>query len=74
MTAFERAGLRVRQGGAIVAHGPRSHCFHVGSFKNHTFKDFERKVDMRKVDMMTLPGSNGGIFIKVNDRCQHGLL
>jgi hypothetical protein len=41
-----------------VAHGPRSHCFYVGGFKNRTFKDFELKVDV-----MTLPGSNGGIFI-----------
>ena len=27
--------------GAIVASGPRSHCFYVGDFHNHTFKDFE---------------------------------
>src|SRR5262249_37380886 len=44
--------------GAIVPHGARGHCFYVGRFKNHTFKDFELKVDV-----MTLPGSNGGIFI-----------
>jgi hypothetical protein len=44
--------------GAIVAHGPRSHCFYVGDFHNHTFRDFELKVDV-----MTLPHSNGGIFI-----------
>ena len=44
--------------GAIVAHGARSHCFYVGGFKNHSFKDFELKVDV-----MTLPGANGGIFI-----------
>ena len=45
--------------GAIVAHGPRSHCFYVGGFHNHTFKDFELMVDV-----MTLPGSNGGIYIQ----------
>jgi hypothetical protein len=45
--------------GAIVAHGPRSHCFYVGDFKNHTFKDFELKVDV-----MTMPNSNGGIYIE----------
>lgn len=45
--------------GAIVAHGPRSHCFYVGDFHNHTFKDFELKVDV-----MTLPGANGGIYIQ----------
>ena len=44
--------------GAIVANGPRSHCFYVGTFQNHTFKDYELKVDV-----MTLPGSNGGIYI-----------
>jgi hypothetical protein len=44
--------------GAIVAHGPRSHCFYVGPFNNHTFKDFELKVDI-----MTLPHSNGGVYI-----------
>ena len=44
--------------GAIVAHGDRSHCFYVGSFQNHNFKDYELKVDV-----MTLPGSNGGIYI-----------
>src|SRR6266487_866155 len=45
--------------GAIVAHGPRSHCFYVGDFHNHSFKDFELKVDV-----MTLPGSNGGVYIQ----------
>ncbi len=45
--------------GAIVAHGPRSHCFYTGDFHNHTFKDFELMVDV-----MTLPGSNGGVYIQ----------
>jgi hypothetical protein len=44
--------------GAIVAHGPRSHCFYVGDFHHHLFKDYEVKVDI-----MTLPGSNGGVFV-----------
>ncbi len=44
--------------GAIVSHGPRSHCFYVGDFHNHTFRNFELKVDV-----MTLPGSNGGVFV-----------
>jgi hypothetical protein len=47
------------QDGAIVAHGPRSHCFYVGGFHNHTFKDFELKVDV-----MTKPNSNGGVYIQ----------
>ena len=43
--------------GAIVAHGPRAHCFYVGPVGNADFKNFEMKVDV-----MTKPGSNGGIF------------
>jgi hypothetical protein len=45
------------QDGAIVAHGPVSHCFYMGPVGNHDFKDFELKVDV-----MTRPGSNGGIY------------
>jgi hypothetical protein len=45
--------------GAIVAHGPRSHCFYVGDFHKHSFKDFELKVDI-----MTLSGANGGVYIQ----------
>jgi len=41
--------------GAIVAQGPRSHIFYMG--KDNKFKNFELKVDV-----MTKPGSNGGIF------------
>lgn len=41
--------------GAFVAQGNRSHLFYVGDEK--PFKDFEFKVDV-----MTKPGSNGGIY------------
>ena len=41
--------------GAIVANGQRSHLFYIGDGK--TFKDFELKVDV-----MTKPNSNGGIY------------
>lgn len=41
--------------GAFVAQGKRSHLFFVGDEK--PFKDFELKVDV-----MTEPGSNGGIY------------
>jgi len=41
--------------GALVAHGDTSHIFYVGDEK--PFKDFELKVDV-----MTEPGSNGGIY------------
>ena len=45
--------------GAIVTHGPRSHCFYTGNFHQHTFKDFELKVDV-----MTRPKANGGVYIQ----------
>ena len=41
--------------GAFVAQGARSHAFYVGD--EQPFKDFEFKVDV-----MTEPGSNGGIY------------
>ncbi len=41
--------------GAIMAHGNRSHLFYVADEK--PFKDFELKVDV-----MTEPGANGGIY------------
>lgn len=47
------------QDGAIVAHGPRSHAFYTGPFQNHLFKDFELKVDV-----MTVPKANGGIYFQ----------
>ncbi len=40
--------------GAFVAHGPRSHLFYQA---DKPFKNFELKVDV-----MTEPGSNGGIY------------
>lgn len=41
--------------GAIVAHGDRSHLFYVGD--DQPFVNFELKVDV-----MTMPNSNGGIY------------
>src|SRR5688500_1394128 len=46
------------QDGAIVANGPASHAYYDGAFRNHSFRDFELKIDV-----MTRPGSNGGIYI-----------
>jgi hypothetical protein len=43
-------------GGALRAQGERSHVFYVGP--EQPFKDFELKVDV-----LTQPGSNGGIYI-----------
>jgi hypothetical protein len=44
--------------GAMVANGSQGHAFYDGPFRNHMFRNFELKVDV-----MTKPGSNGGIFI-----------
>lgn len=43
--------------GTIVADGPRSHLFYQGPVADHDFDDFEFKVDV-----MTEPGSNSGIY------------
>jgi 3-keto-disaccharide hydrolase len=54
----ENTGTFTVKEGSIVSHGERSHCFYVGDFMNHNFKDYELMVDI-----MTLPGSNGGVYI-----------
>jgi type 1 glutamine amidotransferase len=43
--------------GAIVVNGPRSHLFYIGPAENHNFKNFELKVDV-----MTRPNSNSGVY------------
>jgi len=43
--------------GQIVVHGPTAHLFYEGDYKNHDFKNFELKVDV-----MTWPGANSGIY------------
>src|SRR5687768_3117054 len=53
--AEEKANSWKIEDGAFVAKGDRSHLFYVGDEK--PFKDFELKVDV-----MTEPGSNGGIY------------
>jgi hypothetical protein len=44
--------------GMIVVYGDRAHLFYMGPVKDHNFKNFEFKVQV-----MTTPGSNSGIFI-----------
>lgn len=44
--------------GAIVANGTPGHAYYDGPVGNHAFRNFELKVDV-----MTKPGANGGIFI-----------
>jgi hypothetical protein len=43
--------------GAIVAQGPRCHLFYVGDVNGGSFKNFELKVDV-----MTRPKANGGVY------------
>src|ERR1041385_6949504 len=54
-TATENTNSWTVKDGAFVAHGNRCHIFYVGDTK--PFKDFELKVDV-----MTQPHSNGGIY------------
>ncbi len=54
-TAEENTNTWTIQDGAFVAHGARCHLFYVGDDK--PFKDFHLKVDV-----MTEPHSNGGIY------------
>lgn len=44
--------------GAIVANGTPGHAYYDGPVGNHAFRNFELKVDV-----MTMPNANGGIFI-----------
>jgi hypothetical protein len=44
--------------GAIKANGTPGHAFYDGPFKNHSFRNFELRVDV-----MTRAGSNGGIYV-----------
>lgn len=53
----EDHGLNYLEDGKIKAHGPRAHIFYAGPVKNHNFKDFELKLEV-----MTTPGSNSGVY------------
>jgi 3-keto-disaccharide hydrolase len=46
------------QDGAIVTMGPTSHLYYDGAFRNHSFRNFELKVDV-----MTRQGANGGVYV-----------
>jgi 3-keto-disaccharide hydrolase len=53
----DNAGTFTIEDGSIVAHGPTAHLFYDGSVHQHNFKNFEFKADV-----MTMPGSNSGIY------------
>ena len=44
--------------GAMVANGEVSHVYYDGPFRSHRFRNFELKIDV-----MTRPGSNGGVYV-----------
>src|SRR3954471_5923695 len=46
------------QDGALVANGTVAHAFYDGPFRNHSFRNFELKVDV-----MARNNSNGGIYV-----------
>lgn len=54
-TATEHTNTWTIEDGAFVAHGDRCHLFYVGD--DQPFKNFDLKVEV-----MTGPGSNGGIY------------
>ena len=45
------------QDGMIVVNGPVAHLFYNGEYKSHDLKNFELKLDI-----MTTPGSNSGVY------------
>ncbi len=55
--AGENSGSFSVRDGVIAAAGARSHLFYAGPVENAVFTDFELKVDV-----MTKPGANGGIY------------
>jgi hypothetical protein len=56
--ASEHPGTFTVKDGQIVVFGDRAHLFYEGDVNNHSFKNFEFKMQV-----MTTPGSNSGIFI-----------
>ena len=56
--ASEKTKAFVVSNGIIIASGGRSHLYYIGSVANAKFENFELKVDV-----LTEPGTNSGIFI-----------
>ncbi|MGD9329351.1 MAG: DUF1080 domain-containing protein, partial [Cyclobacteriaceae bacterium] len=57
-TATENADTWSLKDGNLVCEGERSHLFYTGDVNTGIFKNFEFKADV-----MTMPGSNSGIYI-----------
>lgn len=61
--ASENQGTFTFRDGMLVVHGPRSHLFYDGPVENANFKNFEFKADI-----MTMPGSNSGMYFHTKFR------
>src|SRR5688572_23711281 len=57
----ENAATFSVENGAIKVNGPVAHLFYDGTYQEHNFKNFEFKADV-----MTLPGSNAGLYFHTN--------
>jgi len=53
----DNAGSFKVEDGKIIVNGEVAHLFYDGKINNHSFKNFEFKADV-----MTMPGSNSGIY------------
>jgi hypothetical protein len=53
----ENSGTFSIENGSIKVNGPVAHLFYAGDYQAHNFKNFEFKADV-----MTLPGSNSGLY------------
>jgi hypothetical protein len=49
--------FKLEDGAIVAGGGPMAHLFYVGPLGNHDFKNFELKLEV-----LTKPGSNGGVF------------
>ncbi|MEW6306395.1 MAG: DUF1080 domain-containing protein [Verrucomicrobiota bacterium] len=49
--------FRIEDGKLVIQGKPMGHLFYVGDVRNHDFKNFELKLEI-----MTTPGSNGGVY------------
>ena len=57
----ENASTFSFENGTIKVAGPKAHMYYMGEVGNHDFKNFEFKAQV-----MTMPGSNSGIYIHTN--------
>ncbi|MEO6316468.1 MAG: DUF1080 domain-containing protein [Chitinophagaceae bacterium] len=54
----DNAATFTADSGMIIVHGSTAHLFYDGDVRQHNFKNFEFKADVK-----TMPGANSGIYI-----------